>query len=56
MTRTQKAEARRQLDESFDYLQHLKQDMEEQKCKQELIDRLDNILGDIQNLTFDLLH
>lgn len=55
MTRTQKAEARRQLDDAFGYLQHLKQDMEEQKAKQEHIDRLDKILGDIENLVFDLL-
>ena len=55
MTRTQKAEARKGLDEAFDYLQHIKQDMEEQKCKQDIIDRLDDVLGELENIVFDLL-
>ena len=55
MTRTQKSSAVEKLAVSFDDLVHLRQDMMNLNGKQEVIDRLDNVCGELENIIYLLL-
>lgn len=55
MTRAQKSSAVEKLAVSFDDLVHLRQDMMNLNGKQEVIDRLDNVCGELENIIYLLL-